>query len=309
MGQTQFRFGYQLPVEDDATPVAAAVRAEQLGFDVVSVADHVGAGRVPSPMPMLGAIANATDGIRIGTLVLNNDMRNPVQLAWEAVTLDRLSDGRVELGLGAGHTPQEYRATGLSIDSAAIRKQRLCESVELIRQLLDGDTIDYDGTYYQLAAAHVGRSIQERLPILVGGNGEVLLKHAARHADIIGLQGLGKTKVDGHGHAARWTADHLDKQIEQIHAGAVSRQTNPELNALVQHVEITDDRDAALEGVCGRVEGLTYEDASTTPYLMVGTVAEIGEHIHECYRRWGISYFTVRDDNFAPVIQAIRWGG
>lgn len=106
----RFRFGYQLGEDDDRDPVAAACAAEAAGFDVVLVSDHVGPG--VSPMVTLGAIAQATAQIRLGTLVLNHDMRNPVQLAWEAVTIDRLSQGRFVLGLGAGHTPREYSATG-----------------------------------------------------------------------------------------------------------------------------------------------------------------------------------------------------
>ena len=98
-----FRFGYQLSQEDESSPAAVARRAEELGFDVVLVSDHVGPGL--SPLVALSAIAQATERIRLGTLVVNNDMRNPVQLAWEAATLDHLSEGRFELGVGAGHTP------------------------------------------------------------------------------------------------------------------------------------------------------------------------------------------------------------
>jgi probable F420-dependent oxidoreductase len=304
------RFGFQLsgPHLDD--PVAAAHRAEELGFDVVTASDHVGSPRM-SPMLTLAAIATATTRIRLGTFVLNNDMRNPVQLAWEAVTLDRLSGGRFELGLGAGHTPQEYAATGLGFDPPSVRKARLIESVGVIRRLVDGETVDFQGEHVQVSDAEVGRSTQERLPILVGGNGARLLGAAGELADIVGLQGLGRTLPDGHQHDVHWTADHLTEQVDQVRAGAVSadggdRSDDIEFNALVQVFSVTDDRDAALTAACQMVGGgLSVADAAAIPYLLIGSVDQIVEHVHECRDRWGITYFVVRSlDDFAPVLDA-----
>ena len=299
------RLGHQLSARIEGDPVAAAVRAEELGFDIVLAGDHVGPGW--SPMPTLSAIASATNRIRLGTLVLNNDMRNPVHLAWEATTLDRVSGGRFELGLGAGHTPHEYEATGIERSAAGDRKRRLTESVEIIRDLVDGKMVDRHGEYYRLERARIDRAEQERLPILVGGNGETLLTHAGRHADIIGLQGLGLTNEDGHGHEVKWSTGHLDEQIDQVRVGAGARVDDIEFNAMVQVVQITDDRDAALAKVCDRVEGLTMDDASSTPYLMIGTVDEIVLHMMTCNERWGINYFAVRElDDFEPVLRSLR---
>ena len=155
----RLRLGHQLAASTGSDPVAAALRAEQLGFDVVLAADHVGPGW--APMPMLAAVAAVTERVRLGTLVLNNDMRNPVQLAWEAATIDRLSGGRFELGLGAGHTPSEYAATGLERSGAADRKRRLAESVEIIRGLVDGEVVDHDGEHFCIDGAHIDRAVQE----------------------------------------------------------------------------------------------------------------------------------------------------
>lgn len=216
------RFGYQLGEQDESSPVAVAQRAEELGFDVVLVSDHVGPGL--SPLVAMSAMAQATERIRLGTLVLNNDMRNPVQLAWEAATLDRLSRGRFELGLGAGHTPHEYAATGIGFEAPRHRKGRLMESVEVIRRLVDGQTVTYHGEYLHVDEAQIDASDQQHLPILVGGNGAMLLGHAGAHADIIGLQGLGRTRSDGHRHEARWDPSWLTAQVDQVRAGAGSRQ-------------------------------------------------------------------------------------
>jgi probable F420-dependent oxidoreductase len=299
------RFGHQLSARIDADPVVKAIRAEQLGFDIVLAADHVGPGW--SPLPTLSAIATMTERIRLGTLVLNNDMRNPVQLAWEASTLDRLSSGRFELGLGAGHTPQEYDATGIERAAPIDRKRRLAESVQIIRRLLDGETVDHDGEHYRISGARLDRTVQQRLPILVGGNGPTLLGEAGRRADIVGLQGLGRTREDGHGHDAKWSTQHLEAQIAQVRDGAGDRFDEIEFNAMVQVVQITDDREAALTEVCSRIDGLAMADAMSTPYLLVGNVDEIVEHATMCNERWGISYFAVRElDGFEPVLRALR---
>lgn len=300
-----FRFGYQIRPDQEDDPIAAARRAEEIGFDTFLVADHVGPGR--SPMPTLAAIATATTTIRLGTFVLNSDMRNPVQLAWEATTLDHLSGGRFELGLGAGHTPQEYAATGIELLRPTERKAALTERVEIIRRLLDGETVDVDGETHRLHGAAVDRSAQYRLPILVGGNGSALLAHAGAHADIVGLQGLGRTLEDGHRHLVDWTPDHLDRQVEQVRAGAGDRFDEVELNALVQKVEFADDAEARLAELCTEVDGLEFADAAAIPYVLVGTVAEIVDKIRRSRDRWGISYFAVRElDGFAPVIDALR---
>lgn len=299
------RFGYQLSEADEARPVEIARRAEELGFDVLTVGDHVGRGC--APLVTLAAISRETERIRLGTLVLNNDMRNPVQLAWDAATLDRLSGGRLELGIGAGHTSQEYTATGVHLVDPRLRKQRLCETVEVLRPLLDGKSVTYHGDFVNIDDAQIDPAFQERLPILVGGNGAMLLEHAAEYADIVGLQGLGETSGDGHNHAVRWDPARLAEQLAQVRRGTDGRQTAVEVNVLVQVAHITDAAEIFLGAVCERIEGLAFEDAIATPYLLVGTIDEIAAKVVRCHQELGISYFVVRTlDKFAPVIAALR---
>lgn len=303
-----FRFGLQLRTGDLDASIEQARLAEAAGFDVVTVADHIG-NSMASPMPVLAALAQVTSTIRLGTFVLNNEMRNPVQLAWEAATLDRLSGGRFELGVGAGHTPHEFAATGLELVAARERKRRLAEAVEIMRALLDGETVTSSGDFYRVHEAAIVEAAQSRVPILVGGNGDELLTHAARHADIIGLQGLGRTLADGHRHEAKWTDSWLDHQIGVIGDAAAERTEPLELNALVQVVQITDDREAALAEMVPEIDGPTIDDLRTTPYLAVGTHDEIAEHLEAVRARWGISYFVCRSlDDFAPVITILRTG-
>ncbi len=298
------RFGLQLRAEDLTTVAGEARRAEALGFDTVLVADHVGSDW--SPLLTLAIAAGATTTIRLGTFVLNAGLHHPLMLARDVVTLDRLSGGRVELGLGAGHTPAEFAAAGVPFAPARERKARLAEFVEIVRAVLDGGSVDFSGAHFSLTAASTGRStVQERLPILVGGSGPALLAHAAGHADIVGFTGLGRTLPDGHRHAARFQPEVLDDQVALVRQAAGEREV--ELNVLVQVVDVTTDRRAAAAAIVERVEDLTLEDALATPFLALGTHDEIAEQLRAAGARWAISYFVVREaEAFAPVIARLR---
>ncbi|MEM7339535.1 MAG: TIGR03621 family F420-dependent LLM class oxidoreductase [Actinomycetota bacterium] len=299
------RFAYQITSSYDDDVIAAARRAEQLGFDVCVMADHVGPDR-RAPLTTLAAVAASTRSIRLGTLVLNSDMRNPVQLAWEVSNLDHLSGGRMELGLGAGHTPQEYAATGIEMEAPAERKAAMIEMARLMRHLLDGDKVSVDGRRHTLTSAQVPRSVQERLPIMVAGNGSNVLQAAGAIADTVGLSGLGRTLEDGHRHEVRFAPDRVDAQVADIVTGAASAgRPPPEINALVQIAKVTDDPEAELAPVIERLGTTSFDELMTTPYVLVGTVDEIVAKIKRCNSRWGITYFALRAlDEFAPVIES-----
>jgi probable F420-dependent oxidoreductase len=297
------RFGLLLRADDPARVADEARQAEDLGFDTVLVADHVGSDW--SPLLCLARAAEATTTVRLGTFVLNAGLHHPLMLAREVATLDHLSGGRVELGLGAGHTPAEFAAAGVPYAPARDRKARLAEFVEIIRRLLDGETVDQCGDHFTLTSASTNRAAQDRLPILVGGSGPSLLTHAARHAEIVGFTGLGRTLPDGHRHAARFQPETLDDEVALVRQTAGERPI--ELNVLVQVVEMTDDRPAAAAAIADRVEDLTVEDALATPFLALGTADEIAEQLRSAEARWGISYFVVREaEAFAPVIARLR---
>lgn len=299
-----FRFGFQATTTDAEELVRAARAAEAAGFDVFQVGDHVGSQL--SPFVALATAAAATSTIRIGTLVLNNDLRHPVAVAQEAAMLDRVSDGRVELGLGAGHSFTEYAALGLAFDPPAVRKARLAEAVEILRPLLDGKTVDHTGDHYQAVGAQTLRPVQTRLPLLIGVNGRAALHHAARHADIVALTMLGRTLADGQHHEMRWEAERLDATIGLVRAAAGARWSRLELHALVQAVVVTDARSNVAEDL-SRQLSMPYSDVMATPFLCLGTHEEMAQHLLACRARWGINYFTVRDiDAFAPVMALVR---
>jgi probable F420-dependent oxidoreductase len=300
-----FRFGLQFRQASAAELRTLAGAAEAAGFDVVSSWDHVVDGWAPL-MPLL-AMADSTSRVRVCPLVLNNDFHHPVHLARELASLDHLSGGRLEVGIGAGHAFPEYTAIGQQFDATAVRKARLAESVEILRRLLDGEEVTFAGAHYQLSGVKIMRPLQPRVPVLVAVSGRRALAHAARHADIIGLSGLGRTLPDGNRHEVRWQAERLDHIVEFIRSEAGARAAQLEFNALVQAVTITDDRRGAAAELAGLVEGLNVEDALVTPFLALGTHAEIADHLRACRERWGISYFTVRDlEAFAPVVSLVK---
>jgi hypothetical protein len=167
--------------------------------------------------------------------------------------------------------------------------------------------VSFAGEHYQLDDVRTMRSLQEHLPIMVGVNGRAALTHAARHADIIGLTGLGRTLRDGQRHEARWEPDRLDQVVVLVNDAVDARSQPPELHALVQAVIVTDDREAAAAKIARDGWTPTVDDALNTPFLALGTHLEIAEHLRACRSRWGISYFSVRAiDAFAPVIDLLR---
>ena len=299
------RFGLVLGGGGLAAQLEQARRAEATGFDLVYTGDHL--GEEPGPLALLAGLAAATSSVRLGTLVLNADWYSPALLARDVATIDHLSGGRLEIGLGAGHTPQEHTAVGRAIDPAAVRKARLAELVEILRGLLDGREVTFDGAHHRVHGLRTLAAAQPRLPILVAGRGTSLLTHAARHADAIGLAGLGRTLPDGHRHEVRWSVATLEAELATIAAAAGPRAADLELSALVQVVRITGDRRAAAEEVAGMAPGLTPDVALATPYLALGTVGEVAEQVLAARERWGITSFAVRDaEAFAPVIARLR---
>jgi probable F420-dependent oxidoreductase len=300
-----FRFGFQVMGSSTDELRSQARTAEDAGFDVLHSWDHVADGW--SPLVPLMAVADCTTKLRVCPLVLNNDFHNPVHLARELASLDHLSGGRLEVGLGAGHSFTEYSAIGQRFDPPPVRKARLAESVEIIRRLLDGEAVTYHGEHYELDRVRTLRSLQRHVPLLVGVNGKQALGHAARHADIIALTMLGRTLEDGQRHEVRWERDRLDATIRYIREQAAHRWDQVELNVLVQRIIVTDDREEAAHEVSLMTPGLSVEDALTTPFLAIGTHDEIADHLRACRDRWDISYFSVRDiAGFEAVIERLR---
>ena len=302
-GDRPFRFGLQVArAESRASWQDEARRAEDLGFATVVVPDHI-ADELLAPMVALATMAEATTTLRVGTFVLNNDFRHPALLAREAATVDLLTDGRLELGLGAGHAAPEYAEIGLPFDAARVRVTRLDESAQLLRKLFDGEEVTFAGAHYQTTAHRLAPP--RRPTLLIGGNGDRVLRVGARYADIVGFTGLGRTLLDGQKHEIDWAPEQIDAKVAIVREAAGERLAEVELNALVQYVEITPDRRATAEAVGARLD-VDPEVVLNAPYMLVGTVDEIVEQIHGARERWGFSYYVTRDPaQTAPIIAAL----
>lgn len=299
----RFRFGLHAVSGD---PAEQAQQAEGAGFSVVSVADHLVDG-LYDPFGALAMVSAATSTVRLGTLVLNNDLRNPGIVARQALTLDALCGGRLELGLGAGHGWPEYEAIGLTFDAAAVRVARLRESVAALDGLLRGDTVSIDGKHvtmreHQSFPAPVQTP---RMPLLVGGHARSMLRLAAATCDIVGLTGSGKTMDDGlHHEASGFAPAVVDERIALIREAG----RDPEINVLVQWVMVTDDPVRAAESVVKRAPYLSVEQVLGSPYVWIGTVESICDDLQRHRERWGMSYFTVFDHSLAaaaPIVDAL----
>jgi probable F420-dependent oxidoreductase len=286
-------------------------RAEAAGFDVVTFADHTVVGMRPALTTILCA-AEASATMRFGTLVLNNDFWNPLLLAREAATISALTGGRFELGIGAGHAKPDYDNAGLRYDPPGPRVDRLSEALPLLKDLLAGETVNHRGAHYSLVDASTGLpdGVTPHVPILIGGNGARVLKLGGRYGDIVGFSGLIRNIDFGHAHQPDWTVDYLDGRIDIVKDAAGSRFGEIELNALLQWVHETDDREAAAAGFCKHVEPLgiqlSVEDAMSTPFLLFGSIDEMAASIEATRQRFGITYFSSRPDSFDVMAKVVR---
>ncbi|PYN21852.1 MAG: LLM class F420-dependent oxidoreductase [Candidatus Rokuibacteriota bacterium] len=302
-----FRFGVNVRTAGSHAEWAEKARkVERLGYSVLLVPDHL--AELLAPFPALAGAAAATTRLRVGTAVLNNDFRHPVLTAREAATLDVLSDGRLELGLGAGHMQSEYEAAGLGFDPGATRVERLAEAVVVVKRLLEGEAVTYTGTHYRVTGHTIHpRPVQRpRPPIFIGGNAPRLLTVAAREADIVGLTGIAFRGGGKEPDVADFRAASVDDRVRLVRETAGARYDQVELNALVQRVIVTDERGkAAKELATGRWAQLTPEEILGSPYVLVGTVDQMVEDLTARRERWGISYVMTHEpfiDALAPVV-------
>jgi probable F420-dependent oxidoreductase len=301
-----YRFGVNVgPSRSRAEWAQKARKLEDLGYSTLTVPDHLSG--FFAPMPALISAAEATKNLRVGTNVLNNDFRHPVLVAREAATVDLLTEGRFELGLGAGHMQSEYNQAGLSFDAGRIRVERLSEAVTLIKRLLSGEQVTLAGRYYSVTGHTIYPLPVQRPhpPILVGGNGLNLLRLAAREADIVGLSGITFRGGGAAPDISGWRVSEIDKRTRLIRDVSGDRYEGLELSALVQRVVVTNDRRKAAEELAGRWMQLSPEEVLQSPYVLIGTVDEIIEDIQARRERWGISYYAIFEpyaDALAPVV-------
>lgn len=290
-----FRFGVNLIAAGPAGEWRAKCRqAEELGYDVILVPDHL--GKV-APFPALVAAAEVTGRPRLGTFVLNAGFWNPTLLAREVATTDALTGGRLELGLGTGYVQAEHDTAGLPFGSAGERVDHLQRTVEELERLLGSED-------------HRPRPAQRpRVPLLIGGNGNRMLQLTAEHADIAAFTGATLVPGSTTGKLTPATAEELDERVARYLRLAESRKEPAELNLLVQTVVVTDDREAVATPFLHRVPTLTLQQALDLPIMLIGTEEEIVAQVLAQRERYGFSYLTVLEasmEAFAPVMEKLR---
>jgi probable F420-dependent oxidoreductase len=302
-----FRFGVQCssPPEITAASWAALARkVEDLGYTRLTVSDHL--DEQLAPISSLMAAADATTTLRLGAMVFSNDYRHPVVLAKEAATLDVLSDGRFELGLGAGWMLADYQRAGLPLDPAPVRIARLAESIEVLKRLFRDEPCTFEGTYYRIDGLQgTPRPVQRpHPPIVIGGGGRRLLELAAREADVIGLNPRMATGVIDASAGPDATADATARKIGWIREAAGDRFPAIELQSRIHLVAVTDDRMALAEALAPGF-GLSPEEAIGSPHTLCGTIEQIVDDLVERRERFGLSSVGIgleSLDALAPVV-------
>ncbi len=234
MTRRPFRFGVQINRADSARDWKEKARkAEALGYDVLTIADHFGDRFAYGPA--LAMAAAVTSDIRFGTLVLQNPLRHPALHAMEAATIDLLSDGRFELGMGAGGSlMSDFEQTGIPFDPPGFRAGALEESVHVVKSLLRGETLTFDGTYYQFSDFELfPKPVQPHVPLLIGAGGPRMLRLAAREADIVSILPLMRPH-GGDFHLEESTAEGFRHKVDVTPAdgrGALRPDRDPHAGA------------------------------------------------------------------------------
>jgi probable F420-dependent oxidoreductase len=289
-----FRFGVQLSSAPSGLGWGALAReAEGLGYSTLFMPDHFGDQLAPTPA--LAAAAEATSTLRIGPLVLDNDYRHPVVTAKEMATLDVLSGGRLELGIGAGWMASDYEQSGIPMDPPAERVERLSEAVAVIKGLMAPGSFSYQGTHYRIAGLDgLPKPVQTPTPpLLIGGGGPRVLALAGREADIVGLNpAIRSGRVDAA--AARdGGADVTDRKLAWVREAAGARYDGIELTMLIYLAVVTDDRAGTISATAP-LFGLEPGGLEHFPHAWVGTIDQIAEDLVARRERWDVSYLVVQ---------------
>lgn len=306
MKKKPFRFGVaSYGAATGSEWMAKTKRAEELGYSILLVPDHF-IGQIAT-IPALTAAAAVTTKLRVGSIVFCNDFRHPIMLAKEAATIDFLSNGRFELGLGAGWMKAEFDAIGIPFDPPGIRVSRLEESIKVIKGYWSDKPVSFSGKYYKINEARgiekIPLPIQKpHPPILIGAGGKRMLSIAAREADIIGF--TLKVRADGRGPDLADSKVSLTQKVEWIQAAAGDRFDDIELNVLTWATAITDDPQQAAEKLSKQFQ-LPAETLLSLPFTLIGSIDQIMDELEAHRERYGISYYIVWDrgmEMFAPVV-------
>jgi probable F420-dependent oxidoreductase len=303
-----FRFGVQEHRASSAKEWREKARqAESLGYSALYLPDHF--SDQLGPIAALMAAADATTKLRVGALVFDNDYRHPVVLAKEAATLDLLSEGRFDLGLGAGWMASDYEQAGMPYDSAGTRIERLEEGLHIIKGLMAGGSFSFTGKHYRVKELE-GSPLpltKPHPPILLGGGGPKMLRLAAREADIVNVNFDLRDGRVSRNLVRSGLAEATDQKMAWITEAAGERLEQIELSVTVFLANITDDRMAVATPMAAGL-GSEATDVLEMPHFLIGTVDEVVDQLEKRRARYGISFVIVPGDvveAFAPVVERL----
>jgi probable F420-dependent oxidoreductase len=303
---------FRFAVQEHSAPSGSAWRdrarlVESLGYKALYLPDHF--GDQLGPIAALMAAADATTTLRVGSLVFDNDYRHPAVLAKEVASLDLLSDGRFDLGLGAGWLASDYEQSGIPYDSPGVRIERMEEGLAIIKGLLAGGPFSFSGKHYRITSAEgYPAPVQKpHPPIVIGGGGRRMLRLAAREADIINVnfdtrEGRVSRKL-----ARTGLAGPTEEKLAWIREAAGDRIEEIELSVWIFSATITEDA-ATLAGTIAEGLGVDAADVLDTPHFLMGTVDEVVEVLQQRRERYGISYPILPGqaaEAFAPVVERL----
>jgi probable F420-dependent oxidoreductase len=301
-----FRFAAELfgPFEG-RTWADSARELEDLGYSTLFVPDHFDEGL--GPIAATATAAAATTTLRVGALVLDCDFRHPAVVARELATVDQLSDGRLEVGLGAGWKTSDYERSGIPMDRPGVRVDRMIEHARILRALLTStEPVTFHGEHYRITdlPGTPRPATESGPPFLIGGGAPRVLRFAGSFADIVGVNAsIHSGEIDTE--AARdGLPDRIDQKVGWVRDGAGDRFEQIELNAWLAAADLTDDRDGA-GAFLAEVYGVSPDEALGSPLVLVGSPMQVVEELEHRRDRWGYSYIclpgaSARD--FAPVV-------
>jgi probable F420-dependent oxidoreductase len=285
---------------------AKARRIEELGYDTLLLTDHI--TQQLAPIPAMAAALEATTRLRVGSYVFANDYRNPVMLAKEIATLDVLSGGRVEFGLGAGWYQRDYDMLGLPYDPPGKRVSRMIEAVRLIDRLFAEDSVDASGAFYTVHGAKVlPKPIQRpRPPLMIGAGGPRMLRFAAEHADIVALN----PQFDANAQpvVSDLTRGQTERKLARLRAEAGARLDSVELNIFIIDAGVTDEPRSLFDAVATRLKGAAAQIVDS-PFFLYGSLADLKRQLLARRERLGITYFGLPEkamEPFAPLVRELR---
>ena len=301
-----FRFGVQLAGAPSGKAWGAlARRVESLGYSTLYVPDHF--DDVWAPTPALALAASATTTLKVGSLVYDNDFRHPLVLAKEMATLDLASEGRLEVGIGAGWMRTDYEQSGMTYDDPAVRVRRMEEAILVMKGLWTTDPFSFQGEFYTLTGARgLPRPHSQPYPtLLVGGGSPRVLRIAGREADIVGINLNMRAGHVGPEIAATAFAQHFDRRVDWVKEGAGERFSEIELQLFFFASAITDNPQALADQIAS-VFGVDPALVLDLPVVLAGTVDSVCDQLVERRERWGFSNFVFHEaaiDTLAPVVE------